>query len=318
MSTLNFSFSIFIFYFGLTCLGSYTAIRLIAPFQFFPSACYWSNSQLSRAFGQNVSCVITAPVLGENAWCEPVKLWWLKTLISTNTGSTVLLAVFFRYHLVVTVLLSVYFLLQNLHYSPSPKKNRFIFDILGFDNEVVGLVPVGQQVGGLLVVHAHVEIREHPWEEVVNLSGNIQDVTHSATNTITRHVSPLLLISLTVTQHMRKWICFTWRIRLNICQHCCADYITNWKSRRDICLCFLQVNLIWFYSSPAKAWDVRLKYVMHDVNAHVLLTTALTHCISHFSMQDPPSQRILLFELIPACQDFNLDWFFFKCIIPIL
>lgn len=114
------------------------------------------------------------------------------------------MAVFFRYHLVVTVLLSVYFLLQTLHYSPSPKKNRFIFYILGFDNEVVGLVPVGQQVGGLLVVHAHVEIREHPWEEVVNLSGNIQDVTHSATNTITRQVSPLLLISLTVTQHMRK------------------------------------------------------------------------------------------------------------------
>lgn len=52
---------------------------------------------------------------------------------------------------------------------------------LGFDDKVVGVVPVGQQVGGVLVVHANIVIREHPWEEVVNLSGDIQDVTHSET-----------------------------------------------------------------------------------------------------------------------------------------
>lgn len=68
--------------------------------------------------------------------------------------------------------------------------------LLGFGNEVVGIVPVGQQVGGFLIVHPHIEIREHPWEEVVDLSGNVQDVTHSATETRTGQVSALpLLIS---------------------------------------------------------------------------------------------------------------------------
>ncbi len=52
---------------------------------------------------------------------------------------------------------------------------------------------MGQQVGGLLIVHSDVVIREHPWEEVVNLSGNVQDVTHSATKTTTL-VFLLLLI----------------------------------------------------------------------------------------------------------------------------
>lgn len=54
---------------------------------------------------------------------------------------------------------------------------------LGFDNEVVGVIPVRQQVRGLHIVHPDVVIGEHPWEEVINLSGNIQDVTHSATKT---------------------------------------------------------------------------------------------------------------------------------------
>lgn len=56
---------------------------------------------------------------------------------------------------------------------------------LGFDNKVVGVVPVGQQVGSILIVHTDVVIQEHPWKEVVDLSGNIQDVTHSATRTVT-------------------------------------------------------------------------------------------------------------------------------------
>lgn len=64
--------------------------------------------------------------------------------------------------------------------------------LLGFDYEVVGVVPVGQQVGGLLVVHAHVEVWEHAREEVVDLSGDVQDVAHSATKTTTRHASVVL------------------------------------------------------------------------------------------------------------------------------
>lgn len=73
---------------------------------------------------------------------------------------------------------------------------------LGFDNEVVGVVPVGQQVCSILIVHTDVMIREHPWEEVVNLSGDIQNVTHSAT---TKQKNPtlihllLLLTNVTVT-----------------------------------------------------------------------------------------------------------------------
>lgn len=68
--------------------------------------------------------------------------------------------------------------------------------LLGFDNKIVGVIPVGQQVSGLLVVHAYVEIREHAWEEVVDLSGDIQDVTNSATNNNNKQqVSPLQMIS---------------------------------------------------------------------------------------------------------------------------
>lgn len=43
---------------------------------------------------------------------------------------------------------------------------------------------MGQQVGGLLVVHTDVVIREHPREEVVDFSSDVQDVTHSANKTM--------------------------------------------------------------------------------------------------------------------------------------
>lgn len=55
--------------------------------------------------------------------------------------------------------------------------------LLGLDKKVVGVVPVGQQVRGLLIIHTHVEIREHAGEEVVNFSGDIQDVSHPGTRT---------------------------------------------------------------------------------------------------------------------------------------
>lgn len=54
---------------------------------------------------------------------------------------------------------------------------------LGFDNKVVGVVPVGQQVCSVLIVHADVVVGKHPWEEVINLSGHIQNVSDSATET---------------------------------------------------------------------------------------------------------------------------------------
>jgi len=49
---------------------------------------------------------------------------------------------------------------------------------LCFEDEVVGVVPVGQQVGGLLVVDAHVVVAERPREEVVYLPGHVEDVPH--------------------------------------------------------------------------------------------------------------------------------------------
>lgn len=62
------------------------------------------------------------------------------------------------------------------------KKEKCVFmctSLLGFGDELVGLIPVLQQVGGLLVVHSDVMVLKHPWEEVVYLSGHIQDVAHS-------------------------------------------------------------------------------------------------------------------------------------------
>lgn len=54
---------------------------------------------------------------------------------------------------------------------------------LGFGDELVGVVPVLQQVGGLLVVHPDVVVLKQAREEVVDLSGHIQDVAHPAGQT---------------------------------------------------------------------------------------------------------------------------------------
>lgn len=50
---------------------------------------------------------------------------------------------------------------------------------LGLVDEVISLVPVCQQVRGLLVVHADVVIREQAWEEVVDFPGDVQDVINA-------------------------------------------------------------------------------------------------------------------------------------------
>ena len=47
---------------------------------------------------------------------------------------------------------------------------------LGPGDELVGLVPVGQQVRGFLVVHADVVVLKEAREEVVDLPGDVQDV----------------------------------------------------------------------------------------------------------------------------------------------
>lgn len=51
---------------------------------------------------------------------------------------------------------------------------------LGLGDEVVRVVPVGQHVRGVLIVHADVLVAEHPGEEVVDLSGDVQYEADSA------------------------------------------------------------------------------------------------------------------------------------------
>lgn len=49
---------------------------------------------------------------------------------------------------------------------------------LSLDDEVVCVVPVGQQVSGVIVIHTDVVVTEGPREEVVNLSGHVEDIVH--------------------------------------------------------------------------------------------------------------------------------------------
>lgn len=75
----------------------------------------------------------------------------------------------------------------------------YICFLLGLNNKVVGVIPVGQQVSGLLIIHTHVEIREHAGEEVVNFSGDIQDVSHPGTRTTRPRFS--LCVTVPTLQH---------------------------------------------------------------------------------------------------------------------
>lgn len=51
---------------------------------------------------------------------------------------------------------------------------------LGFNYEVVGFVPVRQQIRGLVVVNADIIITKGAWEKVVNLSCDIKDKPNPA------------------------------------------------------------------------------------------------------------------------------------------
>lgn len=52
--------------------------------------------------------------------------------------------------------------------------------LLGLVDEVIRLVPVSQEVRGLLVVHPDVVIGEQPRKEVVYFPGHIQNVVNAA------------------------------------------------------------------------------------------------------------------------------------------
>lgn len=45
--------------------------------------------------------------------------------------------------------------------------------------ELIGVVPIGQQVSGLLVINTDVVVLEHTRKEVINLPRYIQDVLNS-------------------------------------------------------------------------------------------------------------------------------------------
>lgn len=50
--------------------------------------------------------------------------------------------------------------------------------LLGFGDELVGIVPVLQEVSGLFVIHADIVVLKKTREEVINLPCHIQDVTN--------------------------------------------------------------------------------------------------------------------------------------------
>ena len=54
---------------------------------------------------------------------------------------------------------------------------------LGSEDEVVGVVPVGQEVSGLLIVYTDVVVGKRPWEKVIDLPGHVQDITNPVSNT---------------------------------------------------------------------------------------------------------------------------------------
>lgn len=51
---------------------------------------------------------------------------------------------------------------------------------LGSNYEVVGFVPVRQQICSLIIINTDVTITEGTWEKVVNLSCDIEDIPHPA------------------------------------------------------------------------------------------------------------------------------------------
>lgn len=71
-----------------------------------------------------------------------------------------------------------------LRYICNKKKNIYerMFsvphDLLCFNNKVVCVIPVSEQVSGLFIVDAYVVITESAWKEVVYLPGNIEDIAH--------------------------------------------------------------------------------------------------------------------------------------------
>lgn len=54
--------------------------------------------------------------------------------------------------------------------------------LLRFHDEVIGLVPVGQQIRGLVIINADVVVGECAREEVVDFPSDVQDISHPETH----------------------------------------------------------------------------------------------------------------------------------------
>lgn len=50
--------------------------------------------------------------------------------------------------------------------------------LLGFRDELVGIIPVLQEVSGLFIIHTDVVVLKQAREEVINLPCDIQNVTN--------------------------------------------------------------------------------------------------------------------------------------------
>lgn len=49
---------------------------------------------------------------------------------------------------------------------------------LCFNNKVVGVIPVRQQVSGIFIIHTYVVIIERAGKKVIYLPGNVKDIAH--------------------------------------------------------------------------------------------------------------------------------------------
>lgn len=55
-------------------------------------------------------------------------------------------------------------------------REKNIWNSLGSRYKLIGVIPIGKQVSGLLIVNADVVVLKHTWEEVIDLPCYVQDV----------------------------------------------------------------------------------------------------------------------------------------------
>lgn len=64
----------------------------------------------------------------------------------------------------------------------SHTKSRLPAHLLGLIYEVVRLIPVGQEVCRLLIIHSDIVICEQTGEKIINFPGHVQNVVNAVEN----------------------------------------------------------------------------------------------------------------------------------------